>query len=372
MTTLACPSAQLMAGAIDLWTLVLTPCRTMATQPPRVGSAVDEQHLAGMLRRRRCRALAALWPSLSTDQRAATLYACTTPTGGPGTGAETDSPATASDGPSGIDDWMLALLLAERSFAVLTTTALSPLQWQLVLRDPVALLPAVLQSGPAARWVLAGVSHPSGREAVRQAALRAPAALHLPIDLLMELATPWTHDSAHVVAGHPETPAATLRDIAARPGLTAGTRARLVAHPSFPIGEVPTLCEGHLEKLDAALRDVVVTPGRLVDLLDSPIPRALASTLSRTQPAAPTLAAAAEASETVLTLLYEELDVTSRPDFVAAALASPSPAARRALARTVPAADVLARLAVDEDPPTRSIAARRVVEALADPTPAAA
>lgn len=372
MTTLPCASAQLMAGAIDLWAVVLTPSRTMATQPPRVGRDVDDQHLAGMLRRRRCRALAALWPSLSTDQRVATLYACSSPTGGPGTGSDTDAPATATDGPSGIDDWMLALLLAERSYAVLTTTVLSPRQWQLVWRDPLALLPEVLRSGPAAPWVLAGVSHPSGREAVRQAALRAPAALRVPVDLLMELATPWSPSSAHVVAGHPDTPAVTLRDIAARPDLTAGTRSRLVAHPSFPIGEVPKLCEGQLETLDAALRDVVVPPGRLVDLLDSPIPRAPASTLSRTQPAAPTLAAAAEASETVLTLLYEELDVTSRPDIVAAALASRSAAARRALARTVHAADVLARLAVDADPHTRSIAARRVVEALADPTPAAA
>jgi hypothetical protein len=309
---------------------------------------------------------------LSTDQRAATLHACSTPTGGPGTGSETDLLATASDSPSGIDDWMLALLLAERSYAVLTTTVLSPRQWQLVWRDPVALLPEVLRSGPAARWVLAGVSHPSGRDAVRQAALRAPAALRLPIDLLMELATPWTPASAHVVAGHPHTPAATLRDIAARPGLAAATRARLVAHPSFPISEVPTLCEGQLEKLDAALGDVVVPTGRLVDLLDSPIPRALASTLSRTQPAAPRVAAAAEASEAVLTLLYEELDVTRRPHTFAAALASPSPAARRALARTVHIADVLARLAVDVDPHARSIAARRVVEALADSTPAAA
>jgi hypothetical protein len=60
VTTLACPSAQLMDGAIDLWNLVLTPRSTMATRPPRVGPAVDDQHLAGMLRRRRCRALAAL------------------------------------------------------------------------------------------------------------------------------------------------------------------------------------------------------------------------------------------------------------------------------------------------------------------------
>ena len=65
---------------------------------------------------------------MSTDQRVATLYACSSPTGGPGTDSDTDAPAIACDSPSGIDDWMLALLLAERSYAVITTTALSPRQ----------------------------------------------------------------------------------------------------------------------------------------------------------------------------------------------------------------------------------------------------
>ena len=346
------PSAarQLMEHSVTLWSAVPGPDSGPYDRPPRVGPPVAEHSMEGLLRRSRAQTLAALWPSLSTDQRAAAVFACSSP--------------PAPDGEE-IPDWLLALLLAERQAALLRSVRLSARQWQLAWHDPVALLPVQLQSGPAGAWLRAAGQHPEQREHIRQAAVASPLAEPLPIALLMDMARPWGLGTMRAVTGHPHTPTDTLLEIAGMPSLPCDFRARLAVHPTFPVERVPSLYPDAAGAAVAAVASVKVSPPRLLALLGQPLQPAVARAFIRVLARPETLLAEKSASEQALVRVFTELDVNARPDLVEAALDSPYPAGRRALARTVDDAQVLVRLASDDDDETRALAARRVVLALA-------
>ena len=343
---------ELVQRSLRLWEAVPDPASGAYDRPPRVGLPVDEPSLDGLLRRGRARALACLWPSLSTDQRAAALFA-----------ASTASAPTHTR--SGISSWLLALVLAERQSSLLRSFELTARQWWLAWNDPVDLLPALLRTGRAAAWVRAGAHDVAQREQLRRAAFASPSSVRLPITLLMQMAKPWTPAGARVVASHPDTPTATLLEIAGLPSLSATARAWLTVHPSFPLERVPTLHEDASDAEITAIAGVTAGPARVMALLDAAIPAALGSALVRAHKPATALVTEPTASERAVGLVLGELDATRRPDLVAAALEAPCDAARRALARTVNDPQVLAGLASDGDAETRRLAAERVVGALA-------
>lgn len=345
------PERQLVELSVALWNTVPGPDAGGYIRPPRVGPQVDESTLQGLVRRSRATTLAALWPSLSSDQRAAAVFACS-------------SPPTARDG-AAMMDWLLALLLADRQAALLGSIRLSARQWQWAWHDPLPLLPKELRDGPAGAWLRSCTQDSDQREHIRQAAAASPMAHRLPIGLLMDMARPWRLSTVRAVTRHPHTSTTALLEIAEMPSLPCDTRARLAVHPAFPVERVPLLYPDAGGAAVAGIVSVEVSPARLLALLDQPLQPALARAFIRVLRRPESLMAEKGASEQALVRIFTELDVNTLPHLVDAVLDSPHPAGRRALAHVVNDAQVLGWLASGDDSETRAIASRRVVQALA-------
>lgn len=353
-------SDPLLVTSRGLWSQVPSPDRTLATRPPRVGAPISAADLDGLLRRGRSRSLAALWPSLTDDQRAAAVHAGTPSVHS----CATDRPT--SDRPDGdtSTDWLLALAVTDRLAWMLRSTCLSARQWTALWHAPASLLPHDLADTSAAQWMTAAVDGPGHRDDLRRAALASPCVPHLPLDLVLAMARPWTPDSAHAVARHPQAPPRVLRRLTTMPGLRPATRARLIAHPALPADTVSEMLQVDTDRTLVSLREVSVSPHRLAELLEHPLPPRVVGELVHHQPAVDVLLGTMTASEAALTLLFRKHHVATQPELVERALASPYPGARAALAQVVTDERALVALASDEDARVRTVASQRVVTAL--------
>jgi hypothetical protein len=321
---------------------------------PRVGPEVPTRDLAGWLTARAWDAIAARWPALDPSQRITVVYAISGVPVPPGFSSSGSTPT----------DWLVAMVLVSQRHGLLSGANLAGRQWAAAWTDPQSLMPEGLADTTAQTWVAYADRCETSRHTLRRAALQSSAAPAMPFDLVWDLARPLTRDTVGAVAGHPNATVEALVEAAEFRPLQPDALARLATSRQFPAERVPELYRDAEQQDAAPLVGSTISPSRLLQLLEQPLPRWLLRELVTSQRVSRQLAAKMTASTAALTALFSGLDVTRDTNLRDAALASRRVEARRALAAAVTDPAVLATLADDPDPDVRATAARRVLDAL--------